>query len=87
MALGEAKAKAKIEFAKVVEDTGYSIEDLRAYQRVNREVQRPLYKIPHYDGVVGTGARFAKHIGERMAAEGIAPGLADRQGSASVAAE
>jgi len=78
MALGEAKAKAKAEFAQVVADSGYSLEDLRAYQRATPEVRKPLYHVPHYKGVVGTGARFAKHLGERMKAEGIAPGVAER---------
>jgi predicted nucleotide-binding protein (sugar kinase/HSP70/actin superfamily) len=85
MALGEAKAKAKGEFAKVVESTGYTLEELRAYQRMTPEVRKPLYHVPHYEGVVGTGARFAKHLGERMQAEGIAAG--QLLGEASVAAE
>ena len=44
------------------------------------EVRKPMYlnHIPEYEDVVGTGARFAKHVGERMKAEGIAPGLAHR---------
>ena len=79
MALGEAKAKAKAEFRAIVEESGYSLEDMRAYQRNTPEVRQPLYHIPHYEGVVGTGARFAKHIGERMKAEGIAPGYAQTQ--------
>jgi hypothetical protein len=81
MALGEAKSKAKGEFHRVVGETGYSLEDLRAYQAMTPEVRKPLYlnHIPEYEGVVGTGARFAKHLGERMKAEGIEPGLANRQ--------
>src|SRR5690606_13849973 len=86
MALGEAKAKAKAELAAIVEASGYSLDDLRAYQRLRPEVMRPLYKVPRYDGVVGTGARFAKHLGERMRAEGIAPGLADRMSDSTYAA-
>lgn len=79
MALGEAKAKAKAEFIAVVEASGYSLDDMRAYQRSRPEVTRPLYRVPRYEGIVGTGARFAKHLGERMKAEGIRPGLAQRQ--------
>ena len=74
MALGEAKAKAKAEFAQVVEATGYSLDDLRAYVRKTPELRTPLYHVPEYHGVVGTGARFARHVGERMKADGIAPG-------------
>jgi predicted nucleotide-binding protein (sugar kinase/HSP70/actin superfamily) len=79
MALGEAKAKAKAEFKAVVDATGYSLDDLRAYQKAHPEVTRPLYHVPHIKGIVGTGARFAKHLADRMQAEGIAPGLAERQ--------
>jgi predicted nucleotide-binding protein (sugar kinase/HSP70/actin superfamily) len=74
MALGEAKAKAKAEFKEVVEATGYTLEELRAYQRRTPEVCKPLYHVPEYEGIVGTGARFARHLGERMKAEGVAPG-------------
>src|SRR5690606_6158722 len=69
MALGEAKAKAKAEFKQVVDASGYSLEELRAFQDMRPEVKRPLYHIPHYDGIVGTGARFARHLAERMKAE------------------
>lgn len=77
MALGEAKAKAKSEFNDVIAASGYSLNDMRAYQRMTPDVRKPLYPIPHYDGIVGTGARFAKHLGERMKADGIRPGFAD----------
>ena len=73
MALGEAKAKAKLEFFGLIESSGYDIEQLREYQRNNPEVNRPLYHVPEYEGIVGTGARFAQHLIERMRAEGIRP--------------
>ena len=73
MALGEAKAKAKTEFAAVLDAMEYDLEDLRAYQAATPEVRRPLYHVPHYEGLIGTGARFAKHLAERMRAEGIKP--------------
>ncbi len=89
MALGEAKAKAKAEFKQVVDASGYSLEELRAFQDMRPEVKRPLYHIPHYDGIVGTGARFARHLAERMKAEGIRPGelLAGQRTAAEMAAE
>jgi len=87
MALGEAKSKAKAEFKAVVDETGYTLEDLKAYQRQTPEVSRPLYKVPRYEGIIGTGARFAKHLAERMKAEGIRPGLADRTPDDALAAE
>jgi predicted nucleotide-binding protein (sugar kinase/HSP70/actin superfamily) len=74
MALGEAKAKCKREFALVTESLPYSIEEIRAYAKLHPEVNRGLYHIPHYDGIIGTAARLAKHLAERMAAEGIARG-------------
>lgn len=74
MALGEAKAKAKAEFAAVVESTGYSLDELRAYQEARPEIMRGLYHVPEFEGIVGTGARFARHVGELMKAEGIVPG-------------
>ena len=74
MALGEAKAKAKTEFFGVIESSGYDIEDLRAYQRSHRELNRPLFHVPEYEGMTGTGARFARYLVERMKAEGVRPG-------------
>jgi predicted nucleotide-binding protein (sugar kinase/HSP70/actin superfamily) len=80
MALGEAKAKAKIEFKAVLDAMEYDLEDLREYQRNTPEVRRPLYHVPHYEGLVGTGARFAKHLAERMRADGIKPrGVSDAE--------
>ncbi|MBX7080824.1 MAG: 2-hydroxyglutaryl-CoA dehydratase [Nannocystaceae bacterium] len=73
MALGEAKAKCKREFAEMLEQVPYTLEQIRAYAKANPEVNRPLYHLPHYEGVTGTAARMVKHLSERMAAEGIAP--------------
>ena len=87
MALGEAKAKAKREFAELLDSMEYDLDDLRAYQRANPEVNRPLYHVPEYDDLVGTGARFARHLAERMRAEGIKPGLGQALRDAELAAE
>jgi predicted nucleotide-binding protein (sugar kinase/HSP70/actin superfamily) len=73
MALGEAKAKCKAEYKEVLEATGYTIDEIRAYVEAHDELQRPMYRVPHYRGVVGTGAAFIKHVGERMRAEAVAP--------------
>lgn len=73
MALGEAKSKAKIEFKAVLDAMEFDLEDLREYQRNTPELRRPLYHVPHYEGLIGSGARFAKHLAERMRAEGIKP--------------
>lgn len=74
MALGEAKAKAKREFAEVLEGLPYSLEDLRAYVARNPELKRPMYHFPRTTPkVVGTAAHFAIHLAERMKAEGVEP--------------
>jgi hypothetical protein len=74
MALGEAKAKAKREFAEVLEGLPYSLEELRAYVPQNPELKRPMYQFPRETPkVVGTAAHFAIHLAERMQAAGIRP--------------
>jgi predicted nucleotide-binding protein (sugar kinase/HSP70/actin superfamily) len=66
MALGEAKAKAKLEFKDVLEKLGTPLDDLKAYVAQNPEMERALYKVPKYKGVIGTAANFAIHVAERM---------------------
>jgi predicted nucleotide-binding protein (sugar kinase/HSP70/actin superfamily) len=69
MALGEAKAKAKAEFAEALRRTGLTLEQCKAYVEAHPEMQRPLYRVPHTKGVAGTAANFVLHIAERMQAE------------------
>jgi predicted nucleotide-binding protein (sugar kinase/HSP70/actin superfamily) len=71
MALGEAKAKCKREFAEVLATLPYSIEEIREYAAKHPEVNSALYHIPHYDRVTGTAARLAKHLAERMQHERV----------------
>jgi len=86
MALGEAKARAKREFAEVLESLPYSLEELRAYVDHNPELKRPLYKFPRKTPkVVGTAAHFAIHLTERMQAEGIRPSRATANANAVAA--
>ena len=66
MALGEAKAKAKEEFNRAVERTGYSLEQVRQYVGEHRELRRPLQRIAHVNGVVGRAANFVIHVGTLM---------------------
>jgi len=74
MALGEAKAKAKREFAEVLDGLGFSHEELRAYVAAHPEMRRPMYQFPRdTPRVVGTSAHFAIHTAKRMVAEGIKP--------------
>ena len=69
MALGEAKVRAKMEFTGVLDQTGYTLEDIKSYVDEHPELKRPMYHVPHYKGIVGVAPAFVKHVGERMRAE------------------
>jgi len=73
MALGEAKNKARREFAETLEKIGMTLEDLYRYVEEHPELKRPMYKVPHTPGVVGTAANFALHIAERARKEAWTP--------------
>jgi predicted nucleotide-binding protein (sugar kinase/HSP70/actin superfamily) len=66
MALGEAKAKAKLEMKDVLEKVGKTVEELRAFTDRHPEMKRGLYRVPKYKGIIGTSANFAIHTAERM---------------------
>jgi predicted nucleotide-binding protein (sugar kinase/HSP70/actin superfamily) len=70
MALGEAKNKAKKEFAEALEKTGLTLADCRAWVEQHPETKKPLYHVPHSKGYIGLAANFVLHIAERMKAEG-----------------
>jgi predicted nucleotide-binding protein (sugar kinase/HSP70/actin superfamily) len=65
MALGEAKIRCKAEFAEAVARTGLDIETIRAYVAGNRELRRPLQRVPRYEGVAGRAASFVMYVAER----------------------
>ena len=69
MALGEAKAKAKLEFENSLKSTGRSLDEIKAYIADHPELRRPFYHVPHREGVTGTAAQFVLHVAERMKAE------------------
>src|SRR5271157_1841448 len=69
MALGEAKNKAKKEMAEVLERTGLTLDQCRAWVEAHPETRRPLYHVPHTKGVVGSAANFVMHIAERLRSE------------------
>ena len=69
MALGEAKIKAKNEYKAVLEKTGYSLDEIKAYVDTHPELKRPMYHVPHVKGVVGLGPQFMHHVAERMRRE------------------
>jgi predicted nucleotide-binding protein (sugar kinase/HSP70/actin superfamily) len=70
MALGEAKNKAKKEFAEVLERSGLTLEQCRAYVDAHPEMKRPMYTVPHSKGTIGLAANFVLHIADRMKVEG-----------------
>jgi predicted nucleotide-binding protein (sugar kinase/HSP70/actin superfamily) len=69
MALGEAKVKSRAEFKKAVESTGYSLDEIREYVAEHRDLRRPLYHVPHSEGVIGRAANFVIHVGHLMDAD------------------
>jgi len=66
MALGEAKAKARTEFAQTLAATGKSIDDIRGYVDAHPILRRPFYQVPHVDGMTGTAAMFVRHVSDLM---------------------
>jgi predicted nucleotide-binding protein (sugar kinase/HSP70/actin superfamily) len=69
MALGEAKVRAKNEMRRVLDETGTTLDDVRAFAADHPEMQRAMYKYGHRKGVVGVAANFALHAAARMKAE------------------
>jgi hypothetical protein len=53
----------------VLDETGATLEDVRAFVEDHPEMQQPMYKFGHKKGVVGTAANFVEHAAERMKAE------------------
>jgi hypothetical protein len=72
MALGEAKAKSRDEFARAVTRAGYPLEQIREYVARHRDLRRPLRPVPHHPGMVGRAANFVLDVAARMRAGGVA---------------
>jgi predicted nucleotide-binding protein (sugar kinase/HSP70/actin superfamily) len=66
MALGEAKAKARLEFDAALKSTGKTLDDIRDYVANHEELRRPFYHVPHREGIAGTAAQFVLHVNDRM---------------------
>src|SRR5262249_56379273 len=66
MALGEAKAKARLEFQQALESTGKSLDDIRRYVDNHPILRRPFYHVPHRKGMTGTAAQFVLHVSDLM---------------------
>jgi len=69
MALGEAKFKAKDEFARALDVAGVSLDEIRAYVEAHPELKNPLQALPKYKSFIGKGANFVIHVGSLMRAE------------------
>ena len=70
MALGNARIKAKQEFADCLAKTGRTLEELKDYVDAHPEMKKALYVVPKRDDVVGKAANFVLHVAEQMAQEG-----------------
>lgn len=84
MALGEAKAKAKLEYKEALDKTGYSLDEIKAYVEANDELQRPFYKVSHRKGISGIGANFLLDVAERMKKDGIKTVMSEQKEDAEV---
>ncbi|MEO8096781.1 MAG: activator of (R)-2-hydroxyglutaryl-CoA dehydratase [Acidobacteriota bacterium] len=68
MALGEARIKAKAEFAQALEQSSLTLEKCYAYVDRHPEMKRPLYQVPKHKGFIGVAPNLVLHIAERMRA-------------------
>ncbi|HEY5617054.1 MAG TPA: hypothetical protein VIK60_03875, partial [Vicinamibacterales bacterium] len=62
--LGEAKAKARTEFAQALSSTGKSLDEVRRFIEAYPVLRHPFYRVPHRDGMTGTAAQFVLHVGD-----------------------
>ena len=69
MALGEAKARAKNEMNRILDESGTTLEEVRAFIEDHPEMQQPMYKYGHKKGVISVAANFVVHAAERMKVE------------------
>ena len=66
MALGEAKAKAKLEFERCLAATGLKLSDIQGYVAEHPQLRSPLYSVPRREGVAGVAANFVLHVSALM---------------------
>jgi predicted nucleotide-binding protein (sugar kinase/HSP70/actin superfamily) len=66
MALGEAKAKARLEFVQTLTSTGKSLDEIRSFIDAHPGLRSPFYRVPHYHGMTGTAAMFVRHVADVM---------------------
>ena len=64
MALGSARVNAKEEFKLTLERTGKTLDELKSYVAEHPELQKPMYRVPHTKGTIGTAAHFVLHVSD-----------------------
>jgi hypothetical protein len=64
MALGEAKAKARLEFQQALASTGKSLDYLQRFVHAHPVLRHPFYHVPHRPGMTGTAAQFVVHASD-----------------------
>jgi predicted nucleotide-binding protein (sugar kinase/HSP70/actin superfamily) len=70
MALGNARVKAKQEFAAALEKTERTLDEMRAYVDACPVLKCPTYVVPKQEGIVGRAANFVLHVAELMDSRG-----------------
>jgi hypothetical protein len=73
MALGEARAKARAEFARVVKESGYSLAQIRSYVAEHPHLGLAGHRIEHVEGIVGIAPSFVIDVAARMRADRVVP--------------
>jgi predicted nucleotide-binding protein (sugar kinase/HSP70/actin superfamily) len=86
MALGEARTKARDEFARALGASGYSVERIRSYVDGHPELRRAMHAVPHAKSYSGEAANFVLYVGSLMKREGIRPEAPASDGAESVVA-
>ncbi len=66
MALGEARARARVEFEAALDSTGHSLDAIREYAGAHRKLRNPFYPFPRQPGIAGAAANFVMHVGRLM---------------------
>jgi predicted nucleotide-binding protein (sugar kinase/HSP70/actin superfamily) len=69
MALGEAKFKAKEEFARALAATGLTLEEIKAYVEAHPDLKNPLRHVPKHKTYIGKGANFVLNVGDLIRRE------------------
>jgi hypothetical protein len=62
MALVEARRAARAEFARVLDNSGFNLAQVRAYLAEHPELNRAFYAFPKDKRFAGTAANFLSHI-------------------------